>query len=124
RRIALIGFLLLTIALGTVFLSIKGIEYHHKFTEHLVPGRSFQYEGSMTHQAQLFFSYYFVMTGMHALHMLIGIAILGVLALRAQFGHFSRTSSAAVEMTSLYWHFVDVVWIFLFPLLYLHGGLR
>jgi cytochrome c oxidase subunit 3 len=123
-RKALVGFLLVTLALGTVFLIIKGAEYHHKFEDHLVPGRDFQFPGSRLRETQLFFSFYFVMTGMHALHMLVGIALLVALVARAWRAHFSRVSHAAVEMTSLYWHFVDIVWIFLFPLLYLIGGLR
>src|ERR1051326_414883 len=78
QRKALIAFLILTIVLGATFLGIKGTEYYHKFEQHLVPGQSFHYEAGMVRQAQLFFSFYFVMTGMHALHLVIGIAILAV----------------------------------------------
>lgn len=118
---ALTRFLLLTIVLGLVFLGIKGIEYAHKFEEHLVPGRAFLVEGPHAPQLQLFFGFYFSMTGMHALHMVIGIGILALLAWQARRGYFSPTYWTPVELTGLYWHFVDIVWIFLFPLLYLLG---
>jgi cytochrome c oxidase subunit 3 len=119
RRRALVGFLLLTILLGSAFLGIKVWEYSHKFKEHLVPGRFFSFPGREVREAQLFFSFYFTMTGMHALHMVIGIGLLGVLVVRAWRGRFSPAYNAPVELTGLYWHFVDIVWIFLFPLLYL-----
>ncbi len=119
RRKAQLGFLILTILLGSVFLGIKAVEYHHKFEEHLVPGPSFSLQGLP--QTQLYFSFYFAMTGMHALHMVIGVAILSVLVWMTLRGRFSPDYYAPVEMTGLYWHFVDIVWIFLFPLLYLIG---
>jgi cytochrome c oxidase subunit 3 len=115
------GWLALTIALGSVFLGIKAIEYSHKFHEHLVPGRHFHMEGTQGASGQLFFSFYFAMTGVHALHMVIGIAILAVLIVKALRGRYGPENHSAVEMTGLYWHFVDIVWIFLFPLLYLIG---
>jgi cytochrome c oxidase subunit 3 len=121
QRKALIAFLFLTILLGSVFLGIKGVEYAHKFEEHLVPGRAFTYDGPYAQHAQLFFSFYFAMTGMHALHMVIGVGILAVLAVLAWRHRFSPVYYTPVEMTGLYWHFVDIVWIFLFPLLYLIG---
>jgi cytochrome c oxidase subunit 3 len=121
RRKALVTFLLLTILLGSVFLGIKVIEYGHKFHEHLVPGLDFALEGPRAPQVQLFFGFYFAMTGMHALHMIIGIGVLGVLVLLARRGRFSPTYYWPVELTGLYWHFVDLVWIYLFPLLYLIG---
>lgn len=121
QRQTLVVFLLGTIVLGLVFLGIKGVEYAHKFEESLVPGSMFQYEGPYAHQAQLFFSFYFSMTGMHALHMVIGVGVLAVLTLLAWRGRFSARYYAPVEVTGLYWHFVDIVWIFLFPLLYLIG---
>ena len=125
RRKALMGFLFLTITLGIVFLGIKAVEYGHKFSEHLVPGARFAYpQPAYASQAQLFFSFYFVMTGMHALHMVIGVAVLAVLLFQAWRGKFSPLHYAPVELTGLYWHFVDVVWIFLFPLLYLIGAHR
>lgn len=120
-RKALIRFLLLTMFLGLVFLGIKLFEYAHKFAEQLVPGSNFHYEGAHAQQVQLFFSFYFAMTGMHALHMIIGIGILTVLVILAWRGRFSSVYYSPVELTGLYWHFVDIVWIFLFPLLYLIG---
>lgn len=121
QRKALVTFLLCTLLLGLVFLSIKGVEYRHKFIEHLFPGSSFDYQGPNAGQVQIFFSFYIGMTGMHALHMIIGIGLMAVLALRAWQGRFSPTYYAPVEIVGLYWHFVDIVWIFLFPLLYLLG---
>jgi cytochrome c oxidase subunit 3 len=118
-RRALIAFLALTIALGSAFLGVKGVEYAHKFHEHLVPGAAFIFQGPDPRHAELFFSFYFAMTGLHALHMVIGIGILGTLVVLSSRGRFSPDDYAAVENTGLYWHFVDIVWIFLFPLLYL-----
>jgi cytochrome c oxidase subunit 3 len=120
RRLLLLG-LALTIALGSVFLGVKAIEYGHKFEHGLVPGPYFTYAGEDAHNAELFFSVYFAMTGLHAMHMVIGIGILVVLLLRAYGGAYGRHYYTPVEMTGLYWHFVDIVWIFLFPLLYLIG---
>lgn len=114
--------LLVTMALGTVFLGIKFVEYAHKFHENLVPGRgTFEFSRSHAGAAEIFFSFYFAMTGIHALHMIIGIGVLAVLAVMTARGRFSRAYYTPVEMAGLYWHFVDVVWIFLFPLLYLIG---
>jgi cytochrome c oxidase subunit 3 len=121
KRNALVAFLLLTIILGSVFLGIKFTEYYFKFEEHLVPGSSFIYEGTLAKPAEIFFSFYFVMTGMHALHMIIGIGLLTSLIIRSLRGLFSPSYYTPVELTGLYWHFVDIVWIFLFPLLYLVG---
>ncbi len=121
KRTALVRFLLLTIVLGAVFLGIKFTEYYFKFEEHLVPGSSFTYEGSLARPAEIFFSFYFAMTGMHALHMIIGIGLLTALVFQGVRGSFSASYYTPVELTGLYWHFVDIVWIFLFPLLYLVG---
>ncbi len=119
RTRALMGNILGTMALGLVFLGIKGIEYAHKFQHHLVPGSSFHFAEQYFQHAQIFFSFYFAMTGMHALHMIVGIGLLTALLVRASRGEFSPMQHAAVEVTGLYWHFVDIIWIFLFPLLYL-----
>jgi cytochrome c oxidase subunit III len=121
RRKPLVVFLLLTIVLGSVFLGIKFYEYHTKFEEHLVPGSSFRFEQSLARPAQIFFSFYFAMTGMHAVHMIIGVGLLTALIFRARRDRFSPIYHTPVELTGLYWHFVDIVWIFLFPLLYLLG---
>jgi cytochrome c oxidase subunit III len=120
RRRLVVLFLILTMLVGGVFLGVKAVEWHEKFVEHHVPGASFHLEGEpMQAQAQLFFALYFAMTGLHALHMVIGIGILTVLAIRAQRGRFSAAYNSPVDVAGLYWHFVDIVWIFLFPLLYL-----
>ena len=121
QRRQLIIFLLLTIILGSVFLGNKAMEYSHKFHEHLVPGPNFGPEPALANpqHAQLFFSFYFAMTGLHALHMIIGIGILAALAYQSWRGRFSAEYFSPVDITGLYWHFVDIVWIFLFPLLYL-----
>jgi cytochrome c oxidase subunit 3 len=122
RRKSLVWFLILTIALGAVFLGIKAVEYHEKFVNHHVPGPSFHFDGPEAEHAQLFFSLYFGMTGLHALHMIVGIVLLSILAIRAHRGRFGSEYYTPIDMTGLYWHFVDIVWIFLFPLLYLLGG--
>ena len=121
-RKALVWYLILTIVLGSVFLGIKALEYHEKFVSHHVPGPSFHFDGPDAANAQLFFSLYFAMTGLHALHMIIGIVLLTILAVRANRGAFDADYYTPIDMTGLYWHFVDIVWIFLFPLLYLLGG--
>ena len=121
RRRALLWSLAATMALGSTFLCIKFYEYAHKFHEGLVPGPAFTYAGPDAKQAELFFSVYFVMTGVHALHMVIGVGLLTWLVLGARRGRFGPTYNTPVELCGLYWHFVDVVWIFLFPLLYLIG---
>jgi cytochrome c oxidase subunit 3 len=121
RRRTLLFMLSATMLLGATFLGIKGYEYAHKFHEHLVPGSSFQYAGPDKPEAELFFSLYFVLTGIHAVHMVIGLGLLTYLFARARRGAFDAAWSTPVEMVGLYWHFVDIVWIFLFPLLYLIG---
>jgi cytochrome c oxidase subunit 3 len=119
---AQVGFLILTLLLGTTFLVIKGFEYAEKFTDHLFPGPGFRWEGAGDHNhIQIFFWIYFAMTGLHALHMIIGIAIITWLILKARKGVFTPEYHAPVEIFGLYWHFVDIIWIFLFPLLYLLG---
>ncbi len=113
--------LLLTAALGVLFLVLKFHEYHSKYTEHLVPGLGFQLEAGTPHapQIQLFVFLYFVMTGLHAVHMLAGLAAIAWVFRQHHCGRVTALRSGAVEMTALYWHFVDCVWIFLYPLLYL-----
>jgi cytochrome c oxidase subunit III len=116
-------FLISTLVLGSVFLGIKAIEYHQKYVEHHIPGWNFNFEpGSSVAtnaHAQLFFSLYFAMTGLHALHMIIGAGLLIWLIKQSFGGRFTPTYNTPVELIGLYWHFVDIVWIFLFPLLYL-----
>ena len=119
KRRMLIAFLILTIVLGSAFLGIKAVEYHHKYEDGLIPGLGFHYPGPNAKQAQLFFGLYFAMTGMHALHMVVGIVLLFWLIFEARKGRFTPEYHSPVENFGLYWHFVDIVWIFLFPLLYL-----
>ena len=118
-------FIALTMLLGSVFLGIKGVEYYHHYEEGLLPGSTFTYvepsNPALTPKMQLFFLFYFAMTGLHALHMVIGAGLLVWFMWRAWRGHFGEEYYAPVEIMGLYWHFVDIVWIFLFPLLYLIG---
>jgi len=121
NRKQIVLFLIATVVLGSIFLGVKVVEYGDKFEHHLVPGAHFQFPGPNARPAQIFYSLYFAMTGLHALHMIIGIPILLVLAWLAHRGRYTPAYHTPVEMTGLYWHFVDIVWIFLFPLLYLVG---
>ena len=116
---ATVGWLLATMALGLTFLGVKVIEYAEKFELNHVPGANFVYEGPHAGQVEIFFSLYFGLTGLHALHMVIGVGLLSVITWMASRGRFSPAWSTPVEISGLYWHFVDIVWIFLFPLLYL-----
>ena len=118
----MILFLVATMILGAIFLGIKGFEYEHKWAESLVPGFKFHYEPAQyAREAQILFFLYFLMTGMHAIHMIIGEGLLASLVIMAARGRFSPRWNTPVDMIGLYWHFVDIVWIFLFPLLYLIG---
>ena len=141
RKSGLVLCLVLTFILGLVFLGIKSIEYTEKYEKHHVPG--FHYSVSsfldpasdpevhakypddkplpldMARHTELYFFLYFAMTGMHALHMIIGISILGYLIIRARAGDYTTGHVTYIENFGLYWHFVDIIWIFLFPLLYL-----
>jgi cytochrome c oxidase subunit III len=149
RQIQIVS-LILTIVLGLTFLGIKAVEYHDKYEDRLIPGRlipghefnpqvaategdtdkhKLHLIGSATvQQVEIFYWIYFAMTGMHALHMIIGAGIMLVILTLSIRGRFSPEYHSPVEITGLYWHFVDIVWIFLFPLLYLlgrhleHGG--
>lgn len=130
KRKLLVGYLLATIVLGCTFLGVKAVEYSDKFKEHHVPGPSFNFvpEHMTGHpdqppvdmrHAEMFFSLYFVMTGMHALHMIIGVGMFSILTWLAWKGRYTADYYTPIENAGLYWHFVDVVWIYLFPLLYL-----
>ena len=110
-----------TIVFGAAFLGIKAIEYKAKFDDHIVPGPHFQWEGLYPKPAEQFYSLYFAMTGLHALHMVIGIGIMTVIMVMSWRNTFDEEYYTPVEVAGLYWHFVDIVWIFLFPLLYLIG---
>lgn len=113
----LLRFLLLTLLFAAAFLGVKGLEYTEDIREHLFPGPHF----SIPEQpgAELFFYFYWAMTGLHGLHVLVGIGVLSVIACLAGRRRFSAQYHNPVEMAGLYWHFVDIVWIFLYPLMYL-----
>jgi len=134
KRMALVFWLIATMVLGLAFLGIKADEYAEKFERHHVPGASFSYHellpGQMKlpaaerqyanpHHAEMFFSLYFALTGMHALHMVVGVGLFGFLAYMAWRGKYTADYYTPIENAGLYWHFVDVVWIYLFGLLYL-----
>jgi len=120
KRKLLVLFLTLTLMLGGVFLGVKAYEYHDKWVHHEVPGYHFDCEGcDDAGHTPLFFSLYFGMTGLHATHMLVGFVILLVLIAQSAKGKYTAKWYTPIEMFGLYWHFVDIVWIFLFPLLYL-----
>ena len=127
KRKLTVVLLILTMLFGSTFLVVKYFEYAEKFHHHLVPGPNFHYEcpaGEPCHpeQASIFFSLYFTMTGLHALHMIVGLGLLTYLLIPAWQGRFSAEWHNPMECIGLYWHFVDIVWIFLFPLLYLIGA--
>ena len=122
QKKAIVTFIVLTLILGFVFLGVKAYEWNEKFQEHHIPGLSFHLEEvapGLQGQAQLFFSLYFAMTGLHALHMVIGAGIMFVLIRHAMQGRYNAEYYTPVDVGGLYWHFVDIIWIFLFPLLYL-----
>jgi cytochrome c oxidase subunit 3 len=129
KRKLLVVLLLLTILFGLGFLGIKGVELYSKYTEHHIPGHSFNASdlekppysaGGLDQQhEQIYFSLYFAMTGLHALHMIIGVGIFVFLTYYAWKGRYTPKYYTPIEMGGLYWHFVDIVWIYLFPLLYL-----
>ena len=119
KKSAIVGFLALTILFAAAFLVIEMSEWHSLYEEGLMPGFNFTFhEGDFRH-VQLFFSLYFSMTGLHASHVTIGIGILSVMLIRAVRGDFSAEYYTPIEISGLYWHFVDLVWIYLFPLYYL-----
>jgi cytochrome c oxidase subunit 3 len=122
HRKAIIRNLTLTLVLGAIFLGVKAWEYHHHWVTNTIPGLRFTaapWMGEHVKQVELFFVFYFVLTGLHAIHMVIGMSVLGVMLVKAYRNRFSAAYYTPVELAGLYWHFVDVVWIFLFPLLYL-----
>lgn len=118
-RRALVGWLGLTVALGCAFLAIKAVEYRFDYLEHLVPSLDFRYAGPQADQVELFFYLYFFITGVHALHVLIGIGCIATIAVMASRDKFSPAYYTPVDVTGLYWHLVDVIWLFVFPILYL-----
>lgn len=110
-------FLAFTILLALGFLAVKGVEYHDDIVEHLWPGPHFR--SDLPPQAQIFWLLYWIMTGVHAIHVTVGIGLLSVIARMTSRRQFAAAYHTPVEMVGLYWHFVDIVWIYLYPLLYL-----
>jgi cytochrome c oxidase subunit 3 len=121
RRDQAIIYLVATILLACCFLVVKYFEYSHKIHDGLLPGGLFTNTEIQHPKAQLFFSLYFLMTGMHGLHILIGVGLLLWILKRTVKGEFSPHFYTPVELIGFYWHYIDIVWIFLFPLLYLVG---
>jgi cytochrome c oxidase subunit 3 len=116
------AFLLWTAALlGVVFLGLKGMEYTMEYHEQLLPGVDFSFAGPQAHAVHLFFSFYIVATGLHAVHVAVGIAVLVAVGIRAHQRAYSEVYHSPITVAGLYWHFVDLVWIFLFALIYLPG---
>ena len=123
ERKKLVVYLVLTILCACIFLGVKYFEYSHKFHDHLLPGHWYghQAEDSIkdTHGYATFFSFYFMMTGLHGFHILVGIFLLWWIAVRSNRGEFSGAYYTPVDLVGLYWHLVDLIWIYLFPLFYL-----
>lgn len=114
--------LMITSALGVAFLVLHGMEYHDEFEEGLIPGIRYTQTGPDARGVELFFSLYYVITGFHSLHVLIGVVLLLVMAIRTWRGTFSSAYYTPIEITGLYWSLVDIVWIFVYPAIYLVGG--
>lgn len=119
RAMLCLFFLVLTILLGLAFLGIHWWEYHKHYREHLIPGLGFEFHGPSPDQVKLFFFLYYVMTGWHLVHLTVGVVVMMVIAALTAKGKFSSRYHIPMEISGLYWHFVDVVWVFLFPLFYL-----
>lgn len=116
---ASIKYLASTVALAFVFMVIKYFEYTHKFEIGIFPGEAYSFTGIDHPKAHIFFSIYYMMTGLHGIHVIIGIGIITWLIIKTKKGAYNSSYYTPVEITGLYWHLVDIVWIFLFPLLYL-----
>jgi cytochrome c oxidase subunit 3 len=120
KKSLIVLFLVLTLLLGGTFLGVKAYEYHDKWVHHEVPGHNFDCEGCTdAGHTPLFFALYFGMTGLHAIHMIVGVGIILFLISQARKGRYGPQWHTPVELFGLYWHFVDIIWIFLFPLFYL-----
>jgi cytochrome c oxidase subunit 3 len=118
----LVRFLILTAVLGIIFMIVKFAEYAKHYQDGMVPGLNWQYTSPNSNSVELFFVAYFLMTGLHAIHLLIAIGIVIVTTLYARAGRYEPAPRhTPVEMVGLYWHFVDMIWTFLLPLLYLFG---
>lgn len=121
RRRAAIRLFVATALLGLAFLTMHGYEYYREYQEHLIPGIDFEQQGPHARTIELFFWMYYCITGFHSLHVAIGVAVILVLAVRVARGEFGAARYTAPELTALYWHLVDIVWIFVYPLIYLVG---
>lgn len=110
-------FLAIAVFLGLCFLALKGLEYHEDLNEHLWPGPHFR--ADLPPQSQIFWVLYWIMTGVHAVHVTVGVVLLSIIAWMTSHRKFSAAYYTPVEISGLYWHFVDIIWIFLYPLLYL-----
>jgi cytochrome c oxidase subunit 3 len=119
KRKLLILFLVLTLLCAAAFMVVKGFEYHHKFVEGLLPGSFYTHQGDTVPGQFMFFSFYFMMTGLHGIHVLAGMGAITWLLRRAMRGDFSSAYYGPVDLVGLYWHLVDMIWIYLFPLMYL-----
>lgn len=119
RQKQLIRFLAITLVCAAIFLVVKFFEYEHKFHEGLLPGRFYSHKGDHVPNQFIFFSFYFMMTGLHGLHVLGGMGAITWLLIKAKAGRFDSTYYGPVDLIGLYWHLVDLIWIYLFPLLYL-----
>jgi cytochrome c oxidase subunit 3 len=115
----IVGLLAVTITLAGCFLVVKYFEYSHKFHEGTLPGEFYSFEGIKAANPHQFFGIYFLMTGLHGIHVVIGMCVLTWVMIRASKGHFYEGYYTPVELGGLYWHLVDLIWIYLFPLLYL-----
>lgn len=135
NRKALVRCLILTWILGAVFLIVKGFEWTHDYHLGLIPGVNWTFYdvhpdetarllmlNIWPDQIRLYFTIYFMMTGLHAIHMIVGLGLLGAFIYLSAKGQFSKGNDQPVEIMGLYWHFVDIVWVFLFPMLYLIAG--
>ncbi len=121
KRKALIVYLSVTLVLAGGFLVVKYFEYAHKFHDGLLPGSFYAFEGGTAANQHIFFSFYFMMTGLHGIHIVLGMIAMGWLRRRTFRGDFSARYFTPVDLVGLYWHLVDLIWIYLFPLLYLVG---
>ena len=120
RRLA-VWLLLFTAALGVSFLVMHGFEYYAEYREGRIPSIHYTVAGPHAQQMQLFYCLYYFITGFHSLHVTIGVMVLVTMAVRTWRGAFTPAYVTPVELTALYWHLVDIVWIFVFPLIYLEG---
>jgi cytochrome c oxidase subunit 3 len=118
RRAAL-GWLAATLALGTVFLALKGFEYSQHAAEGALPGVYYAFRELPDHGSQLFFTLYYFMTGLHVLHLVAAVLVLAWLTSRVSRGKTTAAYHADLEAGVLYWHLVDCIWIFLYPMFYL-----